>query len=81
MCTYGASLMAQMVKNLPAVRRPVFDSWIGKIPWRRQWQLTSVFLPGKSDGQRSLVGCSPWGCKESDKIELLTHFLSYVYVI
>ena len=64
MCTYGASLMAQMVKNLPAVRRPVFDSWIGKIPWRRQWQLTSVFLPGKSDGQRSRAGYSPRVRKE-----------------
>ena len=30
-------------------------------PWRREWQPTSVFLPGESHGQRSLVGCSPWG--------------------
>ena len=40
---------------------------------RRQWQPTPVFLPGKSHGQRSLVGCSPWGCKESDTTEWL-HF-------
>ena len=38
-----------------------FDSWIGKIPWRRKWHPTLVFLPGKSHGQRSLVGYSPRG--------------------
>ena len=36
------------------------------IPWKRTWQPTPVFLPGKSHGQRSLLGYSPWGCKESD---------------
>ena len=36
-----------------------FDSWVGKIPWRRKWHPTSVFLPGESYGQRSLVGYSP----------------------
>ena len=41
--------------------------------WRRQWQPTPVLLPGKSHGRRSLVGCSPWGCEESDTIERL-HF-------
>ena len=41
-----------------------FDPWVGKIPWRRAWQPTSVFLPGKSHGQRSLGGYSPWGHKE-----------------
>ena len=41
--------------------------------WRRQWQPTSVLLPGKSHGQRSLVGCSPWGREESDMTERL-HF-------
>ena len=41
-----------------------FDPWFGKIPWRRKWQSTSVFLPGKSYGQRGLEGCSQWGCKE-----------------
>ena len=37
--------------------------------WRRKWQPTSVFLPGESHGRRSLVGCSPWGCEESDTTE------------
>ena len=43
-----------------------FDPWVGKIPWRREWQPTPVFLPGESYGQRRLVGYSPWGLKESD---------------
>ena len=47
--------------------------WVGKIPWRRKWQPTAVFLPGKSGGFRSLVGYSPWGRKESDRTEQL-HF-------
>ena len=38
-------------------------SWVEKIPWRRKWQPTSVFLPGKSHGQRSLAGYSPWSLK------------------
>ena len=44
-----------------------------KFPWRRKWQPTPVFLPGKSYGQRSLVGYSPWGCKESDTTERLNN--------
>ena len=47
-------------------KRLGFDLWVGKIPWRRKWQPTKVFLPGKSHGQRSLVGCSPWDCTGSD---------------
>ena len=44
-------------------------------PWRSAWQPTPVFLPGESNGQRSLAGYSPWGCKESDAFErlMLTH--------
>ena len=41
-------------------------------PWRRKWQPTPVFLPGKSHGQRNLVGYNTWGCKESDTTELLS---------
>ena len=40
-----------------------------EMPWRRQWHPTPVLLPGKSHGRRSLVGCSPWGCAESDTTE------------
>ena len=58
-----------MVKNLPANagdRRHRFVSWVGNIPWRRKWEPIPVFLPGKSHGQRSLEGYSPWGHTESD---------------
>ena len=48
------------------VEDPDFDPCVGKIPWRREWQPTPVFLPGKSHGQRILVGYSPWGRKELD---------------
>ena len=51
--------------------RPGFDPLVGKIPWRRVWKPTPVFLPGKSQGQRSLGGYSPWGHKELDPIELI----------
>ena len=44
-------------------RRHRFDPWVRKIPWRRKRQSTPVFLPGKSCGQRSLMGYSPWSCK------------------
>ena len=47
------------------------DPWLGKIPWRREWQHTSVFLSGEFHGQRSLVGHSLWGHKESDTTEQL----------
>ena len=61
-----------MVKNPPACGRLGFDPWVGKIPWRRAWQPTPVFLPGESNGQRSLAGYSLWGHKESDTTERLS---------
>ena len=45
-----------MVKNPPAMQRPGFDPWVGKIPWRREWLPTPVFLPGGFHGQRSFAG-------------------------
>ena len=51
-------------------KRRRFHPWVGKIPWRRAWQPTSVFLPGESHGQRSLAGYGPWGCTESDTTEV-----------
>ena len=47
-------------------RRHRFDPLMGKIPWRREWPPTPVFLPGESHGQRSLAGYSPWHHRESD---------------
>ena len=64
-------------KNHYSSSRPHFSiyiyTYIHIYLWRRQWPPTPVFLPGKSHGQRSLVGCSPWGRKESDTTEWL-HF-------
>ena len=74
------TLVAQMVKNLPAMQ----ETRVGKIPWRREWLPTPVFLPEESHGQRSLVGCSPWGCKESDMTERLTlsgFFLLLIFLL
>ena len=56
--------------------RPRFDPWVGKVPWRRKWQPTPVFLPGESHGQRNLTDYSPWGHKELDTTERLTLSLS-----
>ena len=64
-----------MVKNQPAMRRPWFDSWAKKISWRKEWLPTPVFLPGESQGQRSLVSYRPWGHKELDMTEQLTFSL------
>ena len=72
----GASLVAQMIKNLPACRRTGFNPWVGKIPWRREWQPTPLFLLEQFHGQRSLADPSPRGCKESDTTEQLTLTLS-----
>ena len=61
-----ASLVAQLVKNLPAV----WETWVGKIPWRRERLPTPVFWPGEFHGLYS-----PWGHKESDMTERLSLFL------
>ena len=65
----GASLVAYTVKNLPAMQETQFDPWVEKIPWRREWLPTAVFLPGESHGQRGLEGYSPRGRRESDMTE------------
>ena len=57
-----------MVKNLLAMQ----ETWVGEIPWRREWQPTPVFFPAEIHGQRSLVGYSPWDRKESYTTERLT---------
>ena len=64
------SLVTQTVKNLPAMWVTRFNPWVRKIPWRREWLLIQVFLPGEVHGQRFLAGYSPWGCKESDTTEV-----------
>ena len=47
----------------------MFDPWVGKIPWRRAWQSTPVFVPGESHGERGLLGYGPQGRKELDMTE------------
>ena len=51
-------------------RRPGFAPWVGEIPWRRKWHPTPIFLPGESQGLRSLAGYSQWGHKELDTAEV-----------
>ena len=58
------SPVAQLVKNLPAMRETWAGSWVGKIPWKRKWQSTPVFWPGECHGLYS-----PWGHKQSDTTE------------
>ena len=62
--------MAQKVKNMPTIqetcRKHGFNPWVEKMPWRRKWQSTPIFLPVKSHGEKSLVGHRPKGSKESD---------------
>ena len=53
-----------------------FDPWVRRIPWKRKWKPSPGFLPGKPQGQWSLVGYSPWSHKESDMTEQLTVSLS-----
>ena len=67
--------MVQLVKNPPAMPRPGFDLWVGKIPWRRERVPTPVFWPGESHGLYS-----PWGPQESDTTEGLSLSLAFIYV-
>ena len=65
-----------MVKSLPAMRETLVRFLGQEDPWRRKWHAPPVFLPGKSHGQRSLAGYSPWGRKQLDMIKQLTLSLS-----
>ena len=71
--------MAQTVKSLPAMQEILIQSLGQEDPLRREWLPTPVFLPGECHGQRSLMGYSPWGHKESDMTEqLIYHSLHFV---
>ena len=73
-----------VVKNPPANAgdmRLGFDSCAGKIPWKRNWQPTPVFLPEKFRGLRSLVGYSPWDRKESNTTEHAHTHTIYLYLL
>ena len=71
MYTYGSDRKESACQ----CKRPRFNPWVGNFLWRRKWQPTPVFLPGKSHGHRSLAGYSPGGGKESDVTKQLTHSL------
>ena len=65
----GGSTGKELTCQCRRQKRPGFDPWVGKIPWRRARQSTPVFLPRESHGQKSLVGYRPWGRKVSDMTE------------
>ena len=69
---FGLSGASQAACQCKRHRRRRFNLWVGRIPWKRKWQPTPVFLPGKFHGERSLAGYSPWGHKESHPTERLT---------
>ena len=75
-----ASLVAQLIKNLPTMQETWVRSLLGKIPWTRKQQSIPVLLPGKFHGQRSRTGCSAWNCKELDTTVQLTFTFSQVEV-
>ena len=68
MCIFGLPLWLSG-NTVQETQEIQIQSWVGRIPWRRAWQPTPVFLPGDSRGQRSLVGYSPWDHKELDMTE------------
>ena len=83
----GLPCWLSLKESASQCRRHGFDPWVEKIPWTRKWQPTPGFVPGKSNGQRSLAGYSPWGRKESLH-ELATkqqwqqqYFILYMYHI
>ena len=74
---------SRMPDSLAIVYNAAIDSWVGKIPWRRAWQLTPVFLPGESYEQRSLAGYSPQVTKSRTQLKQVStaqHTLEYKYL-
>ena len=69
---WKSPLVAQMVKICLQCGRPGFNPWVRKVPWRREWQPTPVFLPGEFHGERSLAGYSLWGSQKNQ-----TRFSNY----
>ena len=70
----GGSVGKEATCQCRSCRRHGFNPWVRKIPWRREWLPTPIF-----QGQRSLVGYSPWGCKESNMTEQLTLSLAHLW--
>ena len=78
-CGISASLVAQMVKNLPAMQETQVQPWVRKMLWRKKWLPTPVFLPREFHGWRSLGSYTPWGHKELDTTEHpnFSHFMRH----
>ena len=86
---YGLPWWLSREQSACQCRRCGFKPWVGKISWRRKWQPTPIFLPGKYHKQRRLAGYSLWGCKQSEMTEHAskhiyththTHTHTYIYV-
>ena len=77
---YGLPRWGSSKESTCQCKRCQFDPWFRKISWRGKWHATPVFLPGKFCSQRSLMGYSPWGRKESDTAEWLSMHILYVCV-
>ena len=73
----GGASVREPVCQCRRCKRDKFSPWVGKIPWRRKWQPSPVFLPGESHGQRSLLGFGPQGHKELDTTEVTEHTHSH----
>ena len=69
----GGASSKELACQCRRLNRQMFNPWIGKLPWRRAWQPTPLFLSGESLRQWSLVGYNPWGHKESDTTEVTEH--------
>ena len=62
-------------------KSPEFYPWVSKIPWRKKWQPTPVFLTGESYGQRSLAGYGPQSCKELDTTKQLSNWAQHIKIL
>ena len=85
MWSFGSASGKEPTYHCRRCKRREFDLWVRKIPWRRKWQPTLIFLPGESHGQRSLVSYSPWCHRESDTTEMIytqaTTIIQWLYLM
>ena len=72
-----ALVIKNPLTNAGDIRNGGFDPWVGKIPWRKVWQSTAVFLPGEAHRQRGLAGYSPWGHTELDATQVTARMHAY----
>ena len=80
-CPYEGCPVVQLIKNHLQGKIPQFNSWVGKVPWRRGWQPTLVFLPGESPWTEEPGGLQSTGYKESDTTERLSTAQLSIYML